>query len=99
MPACFHPSKLLPTYRPFCHAPGEPPAATTCKPGIRQDLAGARPGPGIFIFFALDFYFYFVLYLFVFLLLSVSLSFFFSLSQEERKEQLRTTNFFGLSCC
>ena len=33
-------TKLLPTYRPFCHAPGEPPAATTCAPGTRQDLAG-----------------------------------------------------------
>ena len=32
--------KLLPTYRPFCHAPGEPPAATTCTPGTLQGLAG-----------------------------------------------------------
>ena len=32
--------KLLPTYRPFCHAPGEPPAATTCTPGALQGLAG-----------------------------------------------------------
>ena len=40
----FFVQKLLPTYRPFCHAPGEPPAATTCTPGTLQGLAG----PGIF---------------------------------------------------
>ena len=33
-------AKYLPTYCTFCHAPGEPPAATTCAPGTRQDLAG-----------------------------------------------------------
>ena len=37
----FTSTKLLPTYRPFCHAPGEPSVAATCKPGGRQGLAGA----------------------------------------------------------
>ena len=32
--------RLLTTYHPFGHAPGEHPAATTCTPGTLQGLAG-----------------------------------------------------------